>query len=516
MAEDTAPAVTGSGPASSRRKVGPVVVAVIVLIAGGFFVRNALWSRNHESTDNAQIASDVVLVSPLVSGTVAELLVQENEAVKRGQPLIRLDKDKLQAAVELARANVKAAEADAVAAGAGVAYAAASSQASQATASGGLGEAGADIGAARSAARAAEATVKGLQARSAAAQSDVQAAEIDRKVAVEALARAEAALESAKAESRWAVSAVSQAEAALNTALAEGQLAQRQLKRVRALFEQGAESRQALDNAEAFATTAEQHVVSMRSNRSMATATVGSKDAALKSAQAAIAAARSGVDQAQIRIGTARQKADSVLEDVNVARFQASATGSRLQTAMAHAETAKGQAQASQALDLNVDKMRADQRQAAAKVEQARAALRAAEIDLEHATVYAPADGRVSRRSIEVGSSVQVGTPLLYIVPSEAPFVVANFKESQVGRMKEGDKVEIEVDALPGAKFEGRVASLSPATGATFALLPPDNSTGNFVKVVQRIPVRIELSPSTGAEGRLRVGMSVVATVEVR
>jgi membrane fusion protein (multidrug efflux system) len=162
----------------------------------------------------------------------------------------------------------------------------------------------------------------------------------------------------------------------------------------------------------------------------------------------------------------------------------------------------------------------------AAPVRQAEAALREAELALDHAVVRAPFDGIAGRRSVELGANVAPGQPLVALAEAGASWVTANFKETQIAEMQPGDPAEIRVDAYPGAVFRGRVESLSPATGARYALLPPDNATGNFTKVVQRVPVRISLdSVENGAAGLPRaadgepwlpVGLSVHVRVRVR
>ena len=134
--------------------------------------------------------------------------------------------------------------------------------------------------------------------------------------------------------------------------------------------------------------------------------------------------------------------------------------------------------------------------QAQAKIAQARADLDNARLLLDYTRIYAPMDGQISKKTAEVGSLVQTGTPLMAIVPQQSVWVVANYKETQLTEVKEGQPAEISVDAFPGQIYKGKVDSINAATGATFALLPPDNATGNFTKVVQRIPVKIVLDRS--------------------
>jgi membrane fusion protein (multidrug efflux system) len=136
-----------------------------------------------------------------------------------------------------------------------------------------------------------------------------------------------------------------------------------------------------------------------------------------------------------------------------------------------------------------------------------------ARLNLGYTTLTAPADGVVTKKAVEVGNQVQAGQPLLAVVSMRDPTVVANYKETQVHAIKPGMKVRLRVDALPGRALAGKVDSIMAGTGAAFSLFPPENASGNYVKVVQRIPVRIRIDPGQGAEELLRVGMSVEPTV---
>ncbi len=153
---------------------------------------------------------------------------------------------------------------------------------------------------------------------------------------------------------------------------------------------------------------------------------------------------------------------------------------------------------------------------AAAALEHDRAVLQQAELNLGYATITAPIDGTVGARSIRVGQYVQAGTQLMAVVPLHAVYVVGNFKETQLTHVRAGETVEISVDTYPGVTLRGRVDSLAPASGQEFALLPPDNATGNFTKVVQRVPVKILLDDNEQLAGLLRPGMSVEPTIDTK
>lgn len=155
---------------------------------------------------------------------------------------------------------------------------------------------------------------------------------------------------------------------------------------------------------------------------------------------------------------------------------------------------------------------------AAANIKRAQATLDAAKLNLDYTAVIATVDGQVSKIAIQPGQFIQPGQSLFYIIGSQEVWVIANFKETQLNKMVEGQKATIHVDAYPDTEFEGTVSSFSPATGARFSLLPPDNATGNFVKTIQRLPVKITIDPSNDAEKvkKLRPGMNVDVDVHVK
>jgi len=222
-------------------------------------------------------------------------------------------------------------------------------------------------------------------------------------------------------------------------------------------------------------------------------------------ADAEIAAARAEVARAEAASTRAQQ--DLARQQQLAARGIVSP--SDLETAQS---TAAASTAAVEAARRNVEAAQAARTGASAKVLSARAARDRAALDLSYTHIVAPSDGVVSRKTVEVGQYVQAGQPLLDVVPLEDVWVVANFKETEIRDVSPGDHAEIRVDAYPGRSFRGHVESLSPATGARFSLLPPDNATGNFTKVVQRIPVRIHVDGLDPAHP-LRPGMSVTATV---
>jgi membrane fusion protein (multidrug efflux system) len=221
-------------------------------------------------------------------------------------------------------------------------------------------------------------------------------------------------------------------------------------------------------------------------------------DAAVTAAEAARAAAEAGratVAEAQTAIAVAESRAR-----------QARAGASQAQASLRNAQTAPQQVQATRA-QANV---------AEARVKQAEAVLAQARLNLEYTTVRAMTDGVISRKTVEVGQTVAPGQPLMALVDLDHLWVTANFKETQLRSVQPGRPVRVSVDALGGREFTGKVDSVAAATGARFSLLPPDNATGNYVKVVQRVPVKIVFDPGQDPEHRLRPGMSVTPTVLLR
>jgi len=151
---------------------------------------------------------------------------------------------------------------------------------------------------------------------------------------------------------------------------------------------------------------------------------------------------------------------------------------------------------------------------AQASVQHAQAVLARAELDLSHTRVVAPFDGVVGRRSLRLGAYVKPGDTVMAVVPLAQAYVVANFLENQLTRMSPGQRVTINVDTFPGETLLGTVESIAPATGVTFSAIAPDNATGNFTKVVQRVPVKIALDPHQPLASQLRLGMSVDAAID--
>jgi membrane fusion protein (multidrug efflux system) len=225
--------------------------------------------------------------------------------------------------------------------------------------------------------------------------------------------------------------------------------------------------------------------------------------AAFDNAVALHEAARRRLAQVEQEVHSAQAELDARQHAVDVARQKvAEARGT-----VARAQGGQGQVMVKQA----------EVTRAEATLQQARADLALAELQLAYTEVRAPTDGVVSKRSAELGQVVQPGQPLLAIVPLHDVWVLANFKETQLGRVRPGMTAEVAIDGFPGKVFHGTVDSISAGTGARFSLLPPENATGNWVKVVQRVPVKILLErKEAGNPQSLRAGMSAVVTIRLR
>lgn len=252
----------------------------------------------------------------------------------------------------------------------------------------------------------------------------------------------------------------------------------------------------------------------------MAQADLAQAEADLARLRAAIAQQGSAIERATAAI--AAGKATLKFAQANQARYRdlssdGSATQQDRQQAESQAEAAAAQHQADVAALASarqqVDILKAQVAQGEAQLARSKAALEAARLHLSYTEIHAPIDGIVGQRTVRVGAYAQVGAPMLAVVPLASAYVEANFRETQLARMRVGQRVDIAVDMLPGTTLHGHVASLAPASSVSFSPIAPDNATGNFTKVVQRLPVKIVIDPGQDATRLLKVGMSVTPTV---
>jgi membrane fusion protein (multidrug efflux system) len=342
-------------PPAARRPVWMGLVGVAAICAGVYGVHWWTVGRHIETTDDAFLQADNVVVAPKVGGYVTQVFARANQAVKRGDPLVRVDVRHYQAAADQAQATIDA------------------------------------------------------------RQADIRRVEAD-------ILQQQAQLSQASA----------QAESARLTLIH----AQHELDRHAPLAATGA--------------TTDERLADLRSNRDQAVAQLAASTAAVKAAEGRLKSS-----QAQIA-------------------------------------------------------------QSKAQVTAAVAALSQNRVDLDDTTVRAAIDGRVGDLTVRMGQFVQPGTRMMTVVPTQDVYAVANFKETQIGRMRVGQPVVLHVDALPDVALQGTVESFAPGTGAQFSLLPSENATGNFTKIVQRVPVRIRLKADPAQQGRLLPGLSVTIEVNTR
>jgi membrane fusion protein (multidrug efflux system) len=281
------------------------------------------------------------------------------------------------------------------------------------------------------------------------------------------IAQAQSGIAATEKEIEAARARLVSAQARLREAEANAAKAARDVERLRGLLAKDEISQQQFDATSAAAEAQKAAADSARSQ-------VAEADAGIRVAESHLAQAHAGEQQARAELQTAQ-------------------TGpSQITATKAHASAAE------------------------ARVMQSRANLAQAELNLKYTTIIAPARGIISKKGVNTGQVVQTGQPLLALVQIDDVWVTANFKETQLKNMRPGQAAAIEVDAFGGTELKGKVDSVAGATGAKFSLLPPENATGNFVKVVQRVPVKIVLEPGQDAEHRLRPGMSVTATVTTK
>lgn len=387
-------------PTPSRGRRAFLILGVVLLAVLGGIGAYAYLTGGQEGTDDAMVEADVVAVTARVGGLVAELIVHDNQPVKKGDPILRLDDADLQTRLAQASAELQTAQAQA-------AGARAQEQVVAATARG---------------------QFQGAQAQVTSSASTVQMANAQLSAARAALVRTQAEMEKAEHD----------------------------LARAKELIAVDAIARQQLEAAQL----------------------------ASDAAHAAVGEATAGVVVAE----EARRTADSRVVEAQARVSQTTPVSQQIEAARSSAAMAD------------------------ARIASAEAAVRQVELQLSYTTVVAPADGLVTRLGARQGALIQAGQPLAQLVPSRT-YLVANFKETQIDQMHPGNRAEVHIDAYPGRTFDAVVESLAGGTGSRFSIIPADNASGNFVKVVQRVPVR--LTWTSAPDVPLKAGLSADITVFV-
>jgi len=338
-----------------KKKKSPLrfIILGAIIIAGGIFGYNKIsFAINHETTDNAQVETQIIPVLPRVSGYVKSIAVSDYDSVKAGQLVVQLDDEELQTQLAQMEADYQSAEAD--------------------------------------------------------------------------ILNAKAALNSAIASTKVNKGAITLDEVKL-------QQAQEDYERNQKLFADQAITKKQLDDSRFALEAAKQQVTNSGSDYTAANSKIAISQAAIQKAEAALGIKKAAIEQQKLKIS--------------------------------------------------------------------------------YTKIYAPQGGKIGKKNITVGQFVQAGTPLFSIVNDSTYWIVANFKETQIKKFHDGMPVEIELDAYPDVKLNGSIESLSEATGARFSLLPPDNASGNFVKVTQRVPVKIAINDIDKYRNYLRAGLSAYAIV---
>ena len=253
---------------------------------------------------------------------------------------------------------------------------------------------------------------------------------------------------------------------------------------------------------------AKAQVASARAGIASLQAHLSRQQTAIRQAQAAVAA-----DDAALKLASANQARYRNLANDGSGTLQARQQAeAQLSIQLARQDRSESGLQAARQ---QVDVLKADLEKAGATLAHAQATQAIAELKLSHTRITAPIAGTIGQKSVRIGAFVSTGKPLLAIVPLDAVYITANFRETQLAHVATGQAVDIKVDALPGESLAGTVQSLGPASGVSYSAIAPHNATGNFTKIVQRLPVRIRIDPDQPAAAKLRVGMSVTPQIRI-
>ncbi len=443
------PAAPEKKPSNPIVRIAGIGIGVVVLILALIFgLRYFAYASAHETTDDATIDADEVQVTSKIAERVANIAVDTNARVHKGQVLVTLDNRDESDRVAQAQAAVAAQQAQARAAQENVSLVRDTQAAQDAQANGGIAQARAAISSAASNAQSSSGQIAVAAAGVEASRAQLHAAQDALPGALENLRRAQADLRRT------------------STLVASGDIAAQQLDASRAAYE----------------------------------------------------AARSSYSETQAQVGSANANLAEAQQKVDAQRYATQGTESQVGVQQAQLQTAQGKYLESNASS-RVAAQQATADAARAQIASLNAQLVTALNNLSYTKIVSPIDGYVGQKIVEVGQTVSPGASLLTLIPSNDIYITANFKETQVGKMHVGQEADINVDAYKGVKFVGHVDNLSPASQNKFSLVPAQNATGNFVKVTQRLPVRLRFERVENgklSDYPLRPGMSVETSVRVK
>ena len=505
-------------PASPLRRlltIALIAAAVIAALIYGLSYYN--YAQNHTSTDDAYVTGNLVNVSPIISGTLNSLTVDEGDPVKKGQLIGRIEDSGQRASLAQARAAYQSALSLIPQAEQNLVY---QKQATNAN----IQKAQADLAAQKAKTAGAQQQVllsrnqvenQVNQAQAQVGQAQAQASQYDAQVQTAQSAVA-TQLQNVRTAQRAADASDSQIRGAEATFNKDKTDEARYLK----LLGQQAVTRQQYDAAHAATVNAASQLDTARFQAAQAHSAVDSSRATVAQLLNQLKAAQKSADAAQQNVQVARAGlgvAQANLRQIPIQQSNVLNNFGQDASALADLSTAK-------AGNTQVAVRRAEIATDLANAKSALAQLHNAQIIENDTYLYAPNNGTVVKKAVNIGASLSPGQTIVTITQGDYVYVTANFKETQLRNVKPNQSAEIDVDTFPNIVFHGYVKSINEATGATQALLPPDNATGNFTKVVQRIPVRIEFRPAKPGEDKkfgtatdianLRQGMSVTATID--
>ncbi len=452
----------------------PIYITTGIILVGAII--GALWwlnTRNYETTEDSFLEGNISQVSPKISARIAKINVKENQLVKKGDLLVELDTSESEAKLEQTKAALKSAVANRDKAKANVAL----------TKKTGV----ADVNQASSNLKTAKKSVEKTKIDATSKQTSIEKAKREVQTANANIRRTQSQIPAAQAVLEQAKANVPLTQTKLN-------VAENDYERHNRLFATGDVSKQKLDQT--YQTLSEAKTEKLAAQKQIEIA-----QSQLNSLLRQVDVAKAEANEAEIEIASAENSYRQSLSEVSVVASQADESNGRLQSANSLPEKV-----AVDSSEINT---------AEALIAEAQVAVNQAELELSYTKIYAPQAGFVARKTVQEGQLVQPDQTLMAITQNDL-WIIANFKETQLDRIKIGQPVEIKIDAYPSVVFHGKVDSFQAGTGSRFSILPAENATGGFVKVVQRVPVKIVFDEMPDEKLFLVPGMSSVPHVKVK